>query len=357
MYILLVGPPGCGKGNAMKELATWLRDMEGLHIAPDGLTRRSFYSALENSRIEEFDFELGADVSGTLDKCHFSMTAFIEELGVFLQPGDNVFIYALCHVYDTPKQFHYKTEHAGENFIENAWFSMLSACTPKGLKDIFTEQAMEMGISARTVIIFSDEQTKVDIFGVPSGRERLAKDLKHDLMLIAQTKGEYQFTPETAEELVDWANRGFPPVPRDPRFEHYNSRRFVQIIKLCIICAVSKRQDPIITQEDLFQAKSFLLEAEGVMSGAIATLGANPYLAQQQLAMRFINTIYDTKTQGTPEAVLRQRLSSELDPRYGDFVVDDLAKARWVTAVGEAPNRVFYPRGKVDKNIKMGDKE
>ena len=346
-YILLVGPPGVGKGNAMKELSAWLKDIKGIWISPDGLTRRSFFSALENAVCSTGDFTDGSDAIAALKTGqHHSLTAFIEELGVFLHAGDNDFIYALCHVYDTPPRFHYKTETAGENFVENVWFSMLSAVTPKGLKDIFTDQALELGISARTMIIYSEEKIDVEIFGQPESRDLQRKELQYDLNRIASIIGEYQFTEEAAAELVAWSKKGFPPIPKDPRFSHYNARRFVQLVKLCMICAAAKRQETVILPVDLFQAKSFLLEAERVMPQAVASIGANPYLAQQQQAIKLINQKYQVQMKGTSEAELRQKLSADLDPRYGDMILDDIGKARWVTVIGESPNRYYYPRGK-----------
>ena len=268
-YILLVGSPGSGKGNAMKYLAAWLKDMKGedFNMAPDGITQRAFYMVLEAS---------SSFPGGDLTHEQHSFTAFIEELGVFLPPGDNKFTYALCHIYDCPSKFEYKTAHAGENSATNTSFSMLSACTPKALRDIFTEDAMEVGISARTIIIFADEKAEVEIFGRRATSEKLQKDLKYDLWRMLDVVGEYHFDEEAAEALVSWSKGGFPPVPKDPRFEHYNARRFVQIIKLCMIFALSKRDDTVILLEDFNDVKSILLEAERHMPKAIATLGQNP---------------------------------------------------------------------------------
>ena len=346
LYVLLVGPPGVGKGNAMKRLTPWLREIEELKIAPDGLTRRSFFSALEAAEVGPLDFSDGQSAVDFADESHHSLSAFVEELGVFLHPGDSDFVYALCHAYDAPPYFHYKTEHAGENFVQNAYFSMISACTPKSLREIFTEWVMELGISARTIIVFSDERIEVPIFDDPPEMEQLEKDLKYDLKRISRIHGCYTFSNECAEQLVEWSKSRFSPAPRDPRFEHYNTRRFVQIVKLCICCAASKRQDPIILPSDLYQAKTFLLEAERHMSSAIQSIGANPYLQQQQVAIKYINTKWTVQSAGTVEGELRQRLSADLDPRYSDMVLEELTKAKWVSCVGKAPHRIFYPRGK-----------
>lgn len=351
LYVLLVGPPGVGKGNAMKVLRAWLRDVDNVNIAPDSLTQRSFYSELEAAHCdpELTDEFLGKSAEGFLNKGHCSLSAFIEELGVFLHPGDHDFIWALCHVYDCPPELHHKTQHAGENKAREIYYSMISACTPKALKDIFTEQALELGISARTMIIYSEEKIDVPIFGRPPGRGALEKDLKYDLRRMARIKGEYQFDEEAARELVAWSKTGFHPAPKDLRFEHYNTRRFVQLVKTCMCCAASKRQDPVILPEDLFQAKTFMLEAERVMPQAVQTVGANPYLVQQQTAIRLVNRIWQAETRGVTEAEIRQRLNTELDPRYTDQFIDSLEKARWVSTSGKAPDRVFFPRGRTEE--------
>lgn len=341
-YILLIGSPGSGKGNAMKYLAQWLKLMDGetFKIAPDGLTQRAFYMTLEQA----------LQVPSGPESEQHSLSAFIEELGVFLRPGDNEFVYSLCHIYDCPQKFHYKTASAGENFANNSSFSMLSACTPKALRDIFSEDAMELGISARTIIIFADEKVEVPIFGKRKQDEKAKKDLTYDLDRMLELPGaEYQFDSDAAQALVNWSSGGFPPVPKDPRFEHYNSRRFVQIVKLCMIFALSKRDDPVILLEDFNEVKSIILEAERYMPKAIETLGANPLLAQQQAALKYVNMIHLKFNRHTEEHELIDQLSRDVAPHLIKDLIDGVSNAKWVTAIGTAPNRKFFPRGKEEK--------
>jgi hypothetical protein len=341
-YILLIGSPGSGKGNAMKYLAEWLKELDGEYfkIAPDGVTKRAFYIVLEAGK--QFP-------GGDLSHEQHSLTAFVEELGVFLQPGDNDFIYSLCRVFDCPSKFHYKTAHAGENQALNASFSMLSACTPKALRDIFTEDAMELGISARTMIIFADDKVDIAIFGKRENSERMEKDLKYDLSRMLEVIGEYQFDNDAAQELMKWSQGDFGPQPKDPRFEHYNSRRFIQIIKLCMIFALSKRDDPVILLEDLNDVRSIILEAERYMPRAIETLGANPLLLQQQLAIKHINLIWKNFNRATEESEIYTALARDVAPNLVKDLIDYVANAKWVGVIGTAPNRQFLPRGKGGK--------
>lgn len=336
VYIILVGPPGKGKGNAMKEIRSWAADIQQLHLAPDGITKRAFYDVLETAIVENPTEPLKHDCA---------LFAYIEELGIFLHAGDFDFIYSICHAFDAPPIFRYKTHGSGENNVENICFGFIAGTTPKALKDIFSEQAMELGISARTILVYSDETIKVPIFGVPLSNEQLRKDLQSDLHEICGIRGEYIFEQEAAKEVVAWVDRDMSPVPQDPRFEHYNTRRFIQFAKLCMICAAARRNDLAILPQDVHAAKTVLLEAERYMPRAIESLGANPLLYQQQTALRYINFVHLHEKRGTKESELRRRLSVEIHPTYLDVLIEQLHHARWVNALGEKPNRVFYPRG------------
>jgi hypothetical protein len=340
LYVILVGPPGSGKGNAMKELRYWFEHIDNVHIAPDGLTKRSFYDVLESSHVANPEHPLAFECS---------LMAYIEELGVFLHAGDNDFIYEICHAYDCPPQFKYKTHGAGENHMERVSFGLVAGVTPRALKEIFSEHAMELGISARTILVFASESVPVDIFGANPRSEQLAKDLQSDLRDISSLRGEYFFDDDAAEEVVSWVTAGQPPVPQDPRFSHYNVRRFVQFIKLCMICAAAKRNELVILQPDVHEAKTVLLEAERYMPRAIESLGANPLLYQQQLAIQYINLKLKIEHSATSEEELRRRLSVDVHPAYMDTLIDQLASARWVECIGEKPNRKFLPRGQREK--------
>ena len=343
-YILLVGAPGSGKGNAMKFLASWLKDMppEKFRMAPDGLTKRAFYQTLESA---------GTIPQGLESEQH-ALTAFIEELGVFIHAGDYDFIYTLCHIYDCPSRFHYKTQTAGENFFVNASFTLLSACTPKALRDLFTEAVMELGISARTVLVYAETEGEVDIFGKPNTHDKLEKDLKYDLNRIRDSiNGEYQFDEPAASFLVSWSKQGFSPVPSDPRFEHYNARRFVQYIKLCMILAASQRDETVILLSDCERAKEILLEVESVMPEAIKTVGANPILAQQQGAITYVEQIWQKFKRATEESELYRMLGREINPQQMTYLLNYIAAAKWIDVHGRAPNRFFYPRGKAPKIV------
>ncbi len=346
LYVILVGKPGLGKGNAMKFLAAWLKEMDGVNMAPDSLTKRSFYNALEAAIVTE----------GGIDNIHHSLSAFIEELGVFLHAGDLDFIYSICHVYDCPGKFIHKTAHSGENDVQNVCFNMLSAATPKALRDIFSEDAMELGISARTILIFADSAKQVDIFNAEKPSEKLIKDIKFDLHLMTKINGEYIFEEEAALELVKWSKLGFAPIPKDPRFEHYNGRRFVHIGKLCMIMAAARSNNLVITAGDVHAAKTILLEAEGVMPGAIETLGANPMLIQQNIALKLITTTWDRLERGTPESEIYKALARDGSPQYMRYLIEFLTNTKWVYATGSAPDRIFYPHGKKKKPKSSIDK-
>ena len=339
MYIMLVAPPGIGKGNALKH-AMWLcREVDGIIITPQGITRRAFYSTMEAAATSNINIETQEHYR------HCSMAGFIEEFGVFVKSGDLDFMYHLADVFDNPPQFHYKTEHAGENNIENACFTMLTACTPKGLKDILSDEALEMGFPARMVMVYSDEQIDVPLWDEPEHIPKLREDLVHDLHEIFRLKGVFTWTPAAKDYLQSWVTSGLKPFPADQRFEHYNTRRLTQVTKLAMIVSAGRHNDLVIDVEDIAASKDLLLDAESVMHNSISALGANPLLTQQKYALALVEKRWKDAKVGVAESSLIRLVSAEVHPQYLQAFIEMLAQGRWLDVVGNRPERVFYPRG------------
>jgi len=353
MYVLLVGPPGIGKGNAVKPASKILRKLGAIHLTPRGITKRAFYSEMEGANITDIDVVNQKQVS------HCSLTAVIEEFGVFLRPRDIEFMDALADVYDNPPVWDYKTEHSGVNNAKNPCFNMLACTTPNGLRERFTDNIFEMGLPARITMVFADTQTQVPLFHEREDLPKLEVQLIHDLEQILQLKGEYQWAPETAAELEAWAATGFKPRPIDPRFTHYCTRRLAHITKLCIILAAARRDDPTIYPEDLATAREMLLEAESVMGGAVSAIGANPLKAQIQAARVFIQLIYNRHKKPVPEHKFLRFLYSEVPVQHVNQVIDALLQSAWIGCTGDAPVRQFFPMEslKDEFRIEPGDED
>jgi hypothetical protein len=337
MYVLLVGPPGVGKGNAVKPMQHIIRSMGGIRLTPRGLSKRAFYDEMQAAEITDVDPDTGEV------KVSSALTSVIEEFGVFLLPRDYEFMDALADVYDNPEVWDYKTRHAGESKAKNPTFNMIACSTPKGLKERFTDDIFEMGLPARITMIYADEQIEVPLFLERKELPKLEADLTHDLEQIGLMEFTYCWCNETADELDVWVKGGMKPIPLDPRFAHYRARRLAHLTKLCMIAAAAEHDDPMIYPGDLEIAKSILLEAETVMIGAIKAIGANPLKAQVRATKRFVEVNYGASGKPVPEFKLLRFMYSEVPLQFVDMIIEGLIKSVQIRSTGEPPTRLFTP--------------
>jgi hypothetical protein len=82
------------------------------------------------------------------------------------------------------------------------------------------------------------------------------------------------------------------------------------------------------------------------MPQAIKTLGANPLLSQTQAAQEYINAYYNKFKKGIDEGEIRSMLVQDVAPYLMNDLMDSLVNAKWISAIGNSPERIFYPRGK-----------
>jgi hypothetical protein len=62
-----------------------------------------------------------------------------------------------------------------------------------------------------------------------------------------------------------WAQDRCPPIPDHSKLQHYNGRRILHTLKLCMVAAVSRSGELNIKVEDVIRARDWLLHAEQTM--------------------------------------------------------------------------------------------
>jgi len=170
-------------------------------------------------------------------------------------------------------------------------------------------------------------------------KRRLADDLNH----ISKFSGYFTWDIEARDFLIDWHSKGMKPAPQDPRLQHYSTRRLVHVSKLALIISASKREDMEIILEDIEEAKRLLLEAEVSMPRAIDPIGSNPLRDAMVMVRKYIILRYNKTNKPVMEHELRNLLISEVHPMHVPTLLQEIANARWVTAIGDAPVRKFTP--------------
>ena len=262
LYVLLVGPPGVGKSEVLREVQrVWKAavDLPGgrrLHVAPDNMTKAALIKVLSKAatRMVLSDVELIE---------YHSLNVVSSEFSVFFPAYDKEFMSVLTQLYDCLDEYHEERIHSGETRIPNPQLHLIGGTTPGFLSSTFPDQAWTMGFSSRLILIYAGEPVRVSLFSNGGGRPQgLWNDLAHDAKLIAQLYGRLIWSPDAAEFLEDWNAKGCQPAPTHPRLTTYNTRRILQVLKLTIIACISRTSKMVILPDDVSTAISWLVEAE-----------------------------------------------------------------------------------------------
>jgi hypothetical protein len=260
LYVFLVGPPGSGKTRAL--MACWhlWNTLDSHHIAEISLTKPALIDRLSASTRTIH--------AGDIAPFNALLIA-APELGALLPAYDADFMNTLTHLYDghlyTERRRTAKTEFEP---IARPNINLVACTTPGFLVSSLPAGAWNEGFLSRVCVAYSGD-TEVKPFDLREKNtyspEELRSALIHDLRKIGDRVGKIGWT-ERAMDLAEAFNmKDFDlpqlPKPTHPRLMHYNTRRPVHFLKLCMICAIDRGAN-VIDTPDVNTAVDFMLELE-----------------------------------------------------------------------------------------------
>jgi hypothetical protein len=269
LYIFLVGPPGVGKTRQLNLAGDLYNSITGTTTENHWVARVSLTKA---SLMDQLHAALRTGVAGM--ESFNSLLILSYELGALIPNYDPDFLNALTYVYDCIK---YDEQRRGTKndplIIERPQITMIGCTTPSYLVNTMPPGAWDQGFLARVIIIYNSETEVLPLKlneEHPYDNEVLRNALVEDLKDIASRSGKLQFTEDAGALIAKWNNGNAEgsreaTAPSHPRLQHYNTRRPIHLLKLCIIAAADTGNDRI-DQPEVETALNWLLEAESKMS-------------------------------------------------------------------------------------------
>ena len=322
LYVILVGPPGIGKGQAIFLGEALLRAVPDLHIGPSDMTAASMIDSLNESprRILQIGNPPFIEYN--------SLTVISRELGVLLPGWDTALMNNLTDIYDG---FTVDQKRRGRDLrikIANPQINLLGACTPSYLNEVMPAGAWDQGFVSRTLLIYSGDRIKTDPFSndeVSAFTTRLHNDLLHDLKSIALDYGQMSFTGTAAGAIKAWMHAGCPPEPSHQKLQFYNSRRLAHLLKLCMISSMSRSGDKVIAIEHYSEALNWLIEAEAFMPDIFKSMISGGDSSAMEETWSFVWTLYSKENKPIAEHrivhFLRERVPAHAVMRVLEIMV------------------------------------
>ena len=296
-YVVLVGPPAARKGTAMA-LGRILGDKAGLLYAPSKATVQALVDQMKTVT------DMSTDELGTTQ---FNATVNINapELTVFLGYNQQDLLSYLCDWFDCPSVFKYKTVGRGEETLNSVWVNLLGATTPSLLRSSLPEETVGGGFASRTIFVYEEDKGRVVVVpGVPNEIreekeiEEILESLKaieqalvSDLQQMKTLSGRFRTGPGVQDAYYQFRLESENWDPKNPKLEWYKGRRPGHVVKLSMVYSAARRNDMVITLDDLYDAIGLLEQTEVKMARTFSGVGSNPLSAAQEDMKSWMATV------------------------------------------------------------------
>lgn len=208
-----------------------------------------------------------------------SLTCSVSELGTFLRPDDKGLMSFLTDVWDGKERpFSHTTKDSGEITIENAWLNVIGATTPTWIQNNFPASLLAEGIGSRVIFVYGEHKRHYTAYpsrtvkpiDYAATETKLVEDLTHISKLI----GPFTLTEEAFKWGEHWYSqpRGSQHLASG-RYSGYLARKQTHLHKLAMVLSAAKRDDLVITREELTEANDILSTTETSMIRVFENVG------------------------------------------------------------------------------------
>ncbi len=312
LYVVLVGPSGrTRKGVAIGIAKDFLKKVPGVTVTPESSSgRQAMIMAMKRALVNFQD-----PTDGKI-KFHCSVTAFSEELSVFLGQGDIAYLSNLTDWYDSKDDWEYETIGRGKDSLQGLCLNLMGGTAPDWIQSMIPSEALGGGFTSRIIFIVEEVKRKIIPKYIPTAEEEAQQEtLQRDLERISQLSGEMTFDEEAEKLYIDWyieqdtALSAGKPAITDPRFAGYCERRATHLQKLMLLTSASRGDDLKIRAADFHKAIKLLHGAEIHMHKTFGGLGKSRMSDESDIVINYI------KRMGiTTRKLLLQKFYRDIDP-------------------------------------------
>lgn len=303
-YIILVGPPGVGKGTAIHPVFEFPSKLKLLNMLTDRITAPKIIEKLAEgwqtipSTIMPPILQTNQNGSAPHIPAQTlkDSAAIIRstELQTFLGSSDWMPGF-LCDAWDR-RDFEYDTKNKGTNVITGMCLSLIGACVPGYIHSLAKDQAKVIngGFTARAVFVYAEKKAQSiewpKSFEQIKGGIDLQKKLEDDLMLISQLRGEFRISDSAKSAFSQFYNSNYvKALPTDSDvLQHFKSRAHVHVFKVAMAMSAAGSDSLLIDYVDMQIAITLVKQVEANLDKAFRGSGTNIFSEVTSKIQRFI---------------------------------------------------------------------
>lgn len=264
LYTILVGEPGIARKSSTLDFGeSLLMKIPNVPAAPTEISQAALMSALAES----------------LDGSLYIAATELEEL---VRKTSKEMYGFLTSGFDTRRPIRSRTLKRGFEVVENPCINLFACTTPMWIKENMPAGVIGGGFAGRTLFVFEEEPSQVEIFYDKidyDALDKLEPQLLNDLEHIAEIKGDFDIPQDVIESVRHWYKVDLQQELKraDPKMKKYYSRKHVQACKLAMIIHLSYSDELVLRMEDFEAALSILQGIEQNMLKVFGYIGKNVY--------------------------------------------------------------------------------
>lgn len=278
-FIVLVAPPGIGKGTAMNFIEHMIEENKVnpiVNTLSDRITAEKIIERIADGwstapRIINQQLTIGTT--------EHSCLLFSTELRILLSASD--WMLSFLEESWSETSFNYQTKNQGSKFISEMCCSMLAASVPDFLRNVNKSRESSMvitgGFSSRCLFIYAENPSKDLPWPKPLKKYPPSKALYDDLLLdlktISSLRGE--FTIDTGARIIfeNFLKKNRASMNDDSEaVANFKARIRAHALKLAMVMSVSRSDSLVVTQIDMVNAlaelSKILINLEKIFRGA-----------------------------------------------------------------------------------------
>lgn len=283
LYVVLVGPPGCGKNVAMEVTEDLLHHYK-TPVSAESVTREKLILDIQaQESVLDWIPPEGPDAKYRMVSPY---TILATELSEFLGAGGIGMISFLTDIYSR-NLYESRTKNKGSTFIRGPFLNLIAGTTPDWVTNYLKDDIISGGFSRRCLFLYATGREGCN------PRPRITPEMRAawDRLIsrgeaVRKLKGQFKWTPR-AEKFFD----GWYPSRKagaDPTTDGYYETKDIFLIKVAMLVAVSE-SDELVLDEHHFQSALLLLGlAELNLTRVFQGMGRNELNQVSVKAMDFL---------------------------------------------------------------------
>ncbi len=290
-YIILVGPPGLGKGSAIKPAAALAKEAGTVNYLSDRITAEKIIEKLADGFSHPV-LQTTGNVIGALVQKEHTACILAKELPVFLSSSDWMHT-LLCSLWDE-NEFEHQTKNKGSKFIKDMCVSILGGCVPDYIRKLTKDTLAPVtgGFTARCIFVYATKKSQLisDGWGAPNGiKSTLEYALTEDLKHISRIEGEVFLSPE-AKTLWDtmYGQYNTGADFESDALANFKSRIPSHTLKCALTLSLSEDDSLRIEESHLQQAIKLIEEVRDNVDITFRAVGESPLAVAQDRVMKFV---------------------------------------------------------------------